>query len=62
MMLEFVGPAVQESPLFGPLVPGERYRCEDAAFGEYLVTRHPDYWRRPSVRRTAAPQPQPVKE
>lgn len=43
----YCGPLGQESPMFGPLEPGERYQCE-AALAEYLVKRHPDYWKRPA--------------
>ena len=46
--LVYVGPPGQESPTFGPLIPGESYQA-DEAFVAYLVTTHPDYWTRPSA-------------
>lgn len=55
--IEYLGPIGQESPLFGPLVAGERYQC-DAELAAYLVRQHPDYWRRPPMK----PAPAPAEE
>lgn len=49
----YVGPAGSESPVFGPLEPGERYQC-DEVFAAYLCTQHPTFWQRPAVK---APTP-----
>lgn len=46
--LVYIGPAGQESPLFGVLVPGQSYQAE-TAFAAYLVAQHPAFWRRPDA-------------
>lgn len=52
--IEWIGPIRQDSPIFGPLEPGERYQC-DADFATYLCKAHPDCWRRPGEKKPAAP-------
>lgn len=46
--LEYIGPAGQESPVFGLLVVGQRYQA-DAVLGAYLLEHHTDYWKRPDA-------------
>ena len=57
--LEWIGPAGQDSPVFGVLEPGERYQCADGEFAAYLCRQHPTYWRLPQTpsRRAAVPAP-----
>lgn len=51
-LLEYCGPAGQESPSQGPLEPGAVYQWP-AEMAAYLVAQHPTHWRRPQ---TAAPK------
>lgn len=52
----YVGPPHSESPVFGPLEPGERYQSP-AELADYLCRQHPDFWQRPAVK-TPTPAPE----
>ena len=52
----YVGPAGQDSPLFGSLVAGRRYQT-DEAMASYLCAQHPTYWQRPPADPPKVPAP-----
>lgn len=48
VLVEYCGPAGQESPAHGPLEPGAVYQWP-AEMATYLVAQHPTHWRRPQT-------------
>lgn len=48
ILVEYCGPAGQDSPAHGPLEPGAVYQWP-AEMAAYLVATHPTHWRRPQT-------------